>query len=355
MADDSIPTTPSDPPPAPPVPVGLRTVGAGLRFCEGPVWLGDDRVLVTEIASGTLGIVSLADGSVERVVEGLAGPNGAGTVADGSGRLWVADNGGFFSWIEAGGRRFPAPGNPAHRGGALVLADPSTGAHVPACTHVAAAAGGDAPPAGSATPLVAPNDLVVDVDGGVWCTDFGVQEDAPCAGGPGVVYVPATAASVATASGVGTVASPVVWGTHQANGIGLSADGTELYVAETHSASLWAFAVRGPGEVTGGGGPGQRHSGRLLHRGEGVMFDSLAVDPDGFVCVATIGPGGGVTCVDPVTGAVSRLGAPDDLTTNVAFRTSADGVVCAVLTLSSTGTLAVIDDWVAAREAARRV
>lgn len=358
MADDPAPSMSPDLPPTSAVAPGLRTVGTGLRFCEGPVWLGDDRVLVTEIASGTLATVSLTDGSVERVVEGLAGPNGAGVVADGSGRLWVADNGGFFTWIEAGGRRFPAPGNPAHCGGALVLADPSTGAHAPVCTHVAAAAGGDAPPAGAATPLVAPNDLVVDADAGVWCTDFGVQEDAPTAGGPGVVYVPATAASVATASaagaGVGTVASPVVWGTHQANGIGLSADGTELYVAETHSASLWAFAVRGPGEVVGGGGPGERHAGRLLYRGEGVLFDSLAVDPDGFVCVATIGPGGGVTCVDPATGAASRVGAPDDLTTNVAFHTGADGVVRAVLTLSSTGTLALIDDWVAARQATRR-
>jgi gluconolactonase len=83
------------------------------------------------------------------------------------------------------------------------------------------------------------------------------------------------------------------------------------------------------------------------------MFDSLAVDPDGWVCVATIGAGGGVTCVDPRTGEVARVGAPDELTTNVAFRPMANGTVRAVFTLSSVGALAIVDDWVAARDAAR--
>jgi len=155
--------------------------------------------------------------------------------------------------------------------------------------------------------------------------------------------------------GGGAVAAPVVWGTHQANGIGLSNDGSTLYVAETHSASIWTFPVAGPGEVAGGGGPTGRHTGALLHHGEGLLFDSLAVDPDGWVCVATIGPGGGVTCVDPASGETVRIGAPDDLTTNVAFHTAADGRVRAVLTLSSTGALAVIDDWVAVRQQARGV
>lgn len=344
--------------PPPDIPAGLRTIGSGLRFCEGPVWLSDDRVLVTEIASGTLATVSLVDGTVERVVSGLAGPNGAASVADGSGRLWVADNGGFFTWVEAGGRLFPSQGNPDHGGGALVLADPGTGTHEVVCSRVAGGSGA------GAAPLVAPNDLVVDAEGGVWCTDFGVQDDTASAQRPGVVYLPPTAAvrpvptpgagSGGQAEDDESVATPVVWGTHQANGIGVSNDGSVLFVAETHSASVWAFPVVGAGKVASGGGPAERHEGRLLHHSEGVLFDSLAVDPDGWVCVATIGPGGGVTCIDPGSGETVRVGAPDDLTTNVAFRTVADGTVRAVLTLSSTGTLAVIDDWVAARQAARR-
>lgn len=317
-------------------------MGAGLRFCEGPVWLDDDRVLVTEIERGTLAVVSVRDGTVERVADGLAGPNGAAAVPDGSGRMWVSDNGGFFRWVEADGRLFPAAGNPAHRSGALLLVDPAAGTSAAVCAGVAGA------------DLVAPNDLVVDADGGVWFSDFGVQDDTASAPRPGVVYVPGPAPGADADPGAShPPATPVVWGTHQANGIGLSPDGRTLYVAETHGANLWAFAVEGPGAVTGGGGPSARHDGRLLHRGSGVMFDSLAVDPDGWVCVATIGPGGGVTCVDPSSGEVARLGAPDELTTNVAFRVAADGRVRAVLTLSSTGALAVIDDWVTARQAAR--
>lgn len=341
-----------------PFSAGVRTVGSGLRFCEGPVWRGDDRVLVTEIASGTLASVSLGDGTIERVVTGLAGPNGAAAVAGDSDRLWVADNGGFFSWVEAGSRIYPSQGNPDHRGGALVVADPGSGTHEVVCTRAA-----DASHPTGAAPLVAPNDLVVDGSGGVWCTDFGVQDDASSAGRPGVVYLPPTAVVPAVTGpgpgaggpddGGGAVARPVVWGTHQANGIGLSNDGAVLFVAETHSASLWAFPVEGAGRVAGGGGPTERHSGRLLHRGSGVLFDSLAVDPDGWVCVATIGTGGGITCIDPTSGETVRVGAPDDLTTNVAFRTVADGTVRAVVTLSSTGMLGVIDDWVAVREAAR--
>jgi gluconolactonase len=118
-------------------------------------------------------------------------------------------------------------------------------------------------------------------------------------------------------------------------------------VAETHSGRLWAFAVTGAGTVDGGGAPGEPHSGRLVYTAPDAMFDSLAVDPAGRVCVATIGPGGGVTCVDPATGAATRVLAPDDLTTNVCFAPGAGGGTEAWLTLSATGVLARIPDWAA--------
>lgn len=308
----------------------MQIVATGLRFPEGPVWVDAATVVVTEIAAGSLTAVDVATASTTRVVQGLAGPNGLALDPGDPTVGWVADNGGYFAWHDTGELLLPMPGGAGHTGGALRRVALDSGGD----------RSGDVVVGGDDARLVAPNDVVVDAGGGVWFTDFGVQHGTAAAGQAGVWYL---------APG-GSAASAVVWGTHQANGIGLSADGTELYVAETHSASLWAFAVTGPGAVAGGGSPGRTHDGRLVHRADGFMFDSLAVDPDGWVCVATIGPGGGVTCVEPVSGATRRVTAPDDLTTNVCFW-EGGGLVRAALTLSSTGALAVADDWRRLRDA----
>jgi gluconolactonase len=315
----------------------MRIVAENLSFPEGPVWLDDATVLVTEIAAGCLTLVDIASGSTTVVAASLPGPNGAAMALadDTAGRhVWVADNGGYFTWFEVTGLIIPGAPSTTHTGGSLRRVTLATsGVDVTdRSSDVVHTRCGD-------TSLVSPNDVVVDAAGGVWFTDFGVQDGTAGAGRPGVVYAPADGGPLVGA----------VWGTHQANGIGLSADGSELYVAETHSGSLWRFAVTGPGHAANGGESGRHHDGTLLHRADGFMFDSLAVDPDGWVCVATIGPGGGVTCVHPVTGEVRRVTAPDDLTTNVCFSTPADGPVGAVVTLSSKGQLGHIADWRAAR------
>lgn len=312
----------------------LDVVAMGLRFPEGPVWLDDGTLLVTEIAAGTLSRVDPATGLVSMLVSSLPGPNGAARSPRNPGWVWVCDNGGYFTWFDSGSLLVPGPPAPSHQGGSLrhLSWDRSPGdlVVVERC---------------DSEPLVAPNDLVVDDFGGVWFTDFGVQHDTAAAARPGVAYLAPGA----------TEATGAVWGTHQANGIGLSNDGLELYVAETHSGSLWAFDLRAAGRVADGGSADQGHTGRLVHRAESRMFDSLAVDPDGWVCVATIGPGGGVTCVHPVSGEVRHVGAPDDLTTNVCFTPETPGPVRAALTLSSAGAIAVINDWRAVRDAAPAV
>jgi gluconolactonase len=304
----------------------VEVVATGLRFPEGPVVRGS-QVVVTEIAAGTLTAVDAASGQRTTVASGLPGPNGAALAPDGS--FLVTDNGGYFDWVEHNGLTLPTAGSSGHRPGSLRRVDPDTGAVTIACDRLDGA------------PLVAPNDLVLDAAGGVWFTDFGVQHDTVAAGRPGVGYVPAD----------GGPARGAVWGTHQANGIGLSADGAELYVAETHHGRLWAFSVTGPGAVLEAGSSTAMHGGRLLHQADGFLFDSLAVDPDGWICVATIGPGGGVTCVHPDTGEVRRVTAPDDLTTNVCFDLADDGAVGAWLTLSATGCLGRVHGWRDARDA----
>jgi gluconolactonase len=118
------------------------------------------------------------------------------------------------------------------------------------------------------------------------------------------------------------------------NGIGLSPDGSRLYVAETHTGRLWAWNVTGPGKAEGPNPFGAAGGGVLYGPGGHTLYDSLAVDGEGWVCVATLGRGG-ITAVSPDGTQVEHVPLPDPLTTNIAF--GADGTAYA--TLSGTGQL----------------
>jgi gluconolactonase len=122
------------------------------------------------------------------------------------------------------------------------------------------------------------------------------------------------------------------------NGLGLSPDGTRLYVAETFTACVWWWPVTAPGVVEPP--PGLLpHNGQLLARLPGFQFlDSLGVDADGNVCVATLGSGG-ITSLSPEDGSVVEFVETGDLlTTNICW--GGDGLRTAYITLSGTGRLA---------------
>jgi len=121
------------------------------------------------------------------------------------------------------------------------------------------------------------------------------------------------------------------------NGVGLSPDGDALYVADTLEGRVYRWALDGPGSIAGWFGPS--HRGELLADPPGgSMFDSLAVDAAGNVCVATI-RNGGITVISP-DGAVDHVAMPDPLTTNICFG-GPDGDT-AFITLSGTGRLVSI-------------
>jgi gluconolactonase len=75
-----------------------RIVASGLRFPEGPTWLGTGAVVVAEMQGEAVARVD-ADGTVTRVDLG-GGPNG--TAVDADGAIHVANNGG----LSAAGRGF---------------------------------------------------------------------------------------------------------------------------------------------------------------------------------------------------------------------------------------------------------
>jgi gluconolactonase len=276
-------------------PIEFDTVCTGLRFPEGPVAMDDGSVLVVEIAGAALTRVR-PDGTAELVADCGGGPNGAAIGPDG--RMWVCNNGGFFSWHQISDDLvIPVVDELPETwvGGSLQRVDLTDGSVETVATECAGAR------------FRAPNDLVFDADGGLWFTDHGVtSETAPDQAG--VLYRSPTGEIM-----------PVAFGTEATNGIGLSPEGDRLYVAETHTGRVWAWHVVGAGVVATDPASDAPHGGTLLYDApEGHLFDSLAVDGEGWVCVATLGQGG-ITCVAPDGSTAEHLTLPDPIVTNICF------------------------------------
>ena len=120
------------------------------------------------------------------------------------------------------------------------------------------------------------------------------------------------------------------------NGIGLSPDGTTLYVAETEGGRLWAFDILEPGKVVRHPFPSP-NGGRFLFNQAGYhRFDSLAVEACGNVCVATL-MSGGITVIAPDGQLVRSVPMPDAYTTNICF--GGPDLRTAFITLSGIGRL----------------
>ena len=294
-----------------------RILADGLEFPEGPVALADGSVLLVEIAAGTVTRIA-PDGTKRLVARPGGGPNGAAIGPDG--KIYIANNGGF-EWHREDGHIRPLMQAKDYGGGRIERIDPETGAveiHYRAC---------------GAVPLKGPNDLVFDAHGGFYFTDLGKVRARDM--DRGALYYAKT-----DGSAIVEVAYPMV----TPNGVGLSPDGQTLYVAETEAARLWAFPVEAPGVVKKEPWPSP-HGGRLVAGMGGYQrFDSLAVQEDGRICVATL-INGGITVISPDGRHVEHHALPDPMTTNICF--GGPGRKTAYVTLSWTGRLVAID-WPAA-------
>lgn len=100
------------------------------------------------------------------------------------------------------------------------------------------------------------------------------------------------------------------------NGIGLSGNGSILYVADTILGRLWAFDVESFGQLR----PGPPFlPGRIVGSVDGGQrLDSLALEEGGNICVATIGDGG-ISVFDPDGEWVDLYQVPDRFVTNICF------------------------------------
>jgi gluconolactonase len=289
----------------------LTEIASGLEFPEGPVVMDDGSIVLVEIAAARVTRVT-PDGATETVAEPGGGPNGAAIGPDG--RLYVCNNGGAFHYEDMGGILFPHQPSPGYEGsGRIERVDLDSGEVDVLYTEC------------DGRPLRAPNDLVFDGHGGFYFTDYGYRDER-VADRTGVLY------ALADGSSISEVAHPL----DAPNGVGLSPDGSRLYVAETLSGRVWWWDVEAPGRLAHV--PGVLPHGAQLLAGlpELQGLDSLAIDSEGHVCVATL-VSGGITRISPDGGRRELFGCGDLLTTNIAF--GGEDLRTAYVTLSGTGRL----------------
>ncbi len=270
----------------------FEVLAEGLRFPEGPVAMADGSVVLVEIERGTL--TRIWNGRSEVIADLGGGPNGAAIGPDGA--CYVCNNGGG---VVAGGPP-PEPGR-------IERVELDTGRFERIFEKV-----GD-------HLLSAPNDLVFDREGNVWFTDLG-KTRGRTKHLSGVYYASVDGASITEVSFGGT----------GYNGIGLSPDEKTVYAAETYTGRLIAFDLDAPGKVVKGG-----RGGRVVGAGPGrTLYDSLALQANGDVCIASIRDG--ITVMRP-DGELRVLPIDDPVTTNICF--GGDDMRDAYITLSGSGRL----------------
>ena len=293
----------------------VRLVADGLEFPEGPVAMADGSVVLVEIKRGTVTRVD-PSGKKEVVAEPGGGPNGAAIGPDGA--LYVCNNGGF-EWNEFAGLTVPGHQPEDYIGGRIQRVDLESGKVEDLYTEV------------DGHPLRGPNDLVFDTEGGFWFSDHGKTRPRDRDQG-GIYYAKADGSSI----------TEVIHPVDGPNGIGLSPGGDVLYYAETHSGRIWQRRLASPGVLEN---PGGFDPSALLAGLPGMqLLDSLGVDSEGNVCVATI-VNAGITIASP-SGEVTHDPMPpefsDLLVTNICW--GGDDMKTAYITLSGTGRL-VAADW----------
>ncbi|WP_272007842.1 SMP-30/gluconolactonase/LRE family protein [Roseovarius sp. ZX-A-9] len=289
----------------------IRTITKGLRFPEGPIVMEDGSVILVEIARGQVTRVS-ADGTQTVIAKTGGGPNGAAIGPDGA--LYICNNGGF-AWKESAEEGLlPAGQALDYSGGRVERIDLATGQVSVLYTH------------SDKAPLKGPNDIVFDQNGGFWMTDHGKVREREMDRGA-VLYGRID----------GSALREVIFPIHSPNGVGLSPDGSTLWVTETFTCRLWAFDLDAAGQPVLNPTLGAAHGGRLVASPDGKRgFDSLAIDADGNICIGQIYRGA-ILVISPSGDIVDEIAMPDPFCTNIAF--GGEDMRDAYVTLSTTGEL----------------
>lgn len=290
----------------------FREMTTGLRFPEGPVAMEDGSVIVVEIAEGRITRVK-QDGKHQVVSTPGGGPNGLAIGPGGD--LFVCNNGGNFEFREQDGLLIPGHEPPTHKGGRIERVNIGTGK----VEVLYDSCDGER--------LQAPNDLVFDKTGGFWFTDHGSTTDRHRTHGA-LYYAKADGSKITRV--LRELLSP--------NGVGLSPDEKTVHYAETFPGRLWSLPLTAPGTAApiAGFTPANFEG---AYPGLGY-FDSLGVQADGGVCVATI-LAGGISTFWPSNKKFEHTPLPDLIVTNICW--GGRDLKTAYITMSSTGKLAAME------------
>jgi gluconolactonase len=274
-----------------PASIQWTIMAEGLHFPEGPVALPDGSVILSEIAARRVTHIQ-PDGHARVLAEPGGGPNGLAVGPDGA--LYCC-NGGGTRFRDLGTVREPFGASEDWSGGRIERIAPATGRVERLYDRC-----GD-------QSLSSPNDLVFDGAGGFWFTDLGKTRGRTRDLG-----------GVHHGASDGTRIREAIFPLEAPNGIGLLPGDAALVVAETQTGRLWRFPVPAPGVVTVADSRWEK--GKLIAAPGGLSgFDSLAVQADGAVVVATLVMGG-LTRAHP-DGRVEHIPLPlhDPYTTNLCF------------------------------------
>lgn len=214
----------------------VELVQEGFGFTEGPVGNADGSLYFSDIPVNRTYHLD-PGGKIAAVRENTRGANGLGLTKDGD-----------LLFVEGEGKRITRRG----RDGSLAVLTEG--------------------PAG--TPLLAPNDLIVDARGGIYFTDPGPRPVVP--GRPTYVYYLPPGAK-----------TPVVIdnAVPRPNGLTLTNDGKTLIVDDTLNSPVYAYDVRADGSVTN-----KRTFAQLrdIPQGAESGADGLAIDRDDRVYITSV-------------------------------------------------------------------
>jgi gluconolactonase len=277
--------------------------------------MSDGTVVVAEVLGERVTRIH-PDGSSDVVCEVKGGPNGLAVGPDGA--LYVCNNGGCFTPLEVGDLLVPGPFDLDRYSGGLIQRIDHDGNVTNLYTNCAG------------RPLRAPNDLVMDGHGGFYFTDYGINDLGARTADLSAVYY-----ARCDGSEIHEVAYPV----SSPNGIGLSPDGSTLYYAETYTGRVFRRTIAEAGVLEH---LSNKYDPKALLCGLPGMqlFDSLAVDADGWVTVGTL-MSGAITSISPDGSTVEQLTTGDPLTTNLCF--GGPDMRTAYVTLSASGRLVKLD------------